>query len=59
MSIVRSFLTDQKGNIAIEYAVIVAMVSGLVIATVNNVGAKLAFQLAAAGRMTIVGAPSH
>ena len=53
----RGFFQDERGSAGLEYALIVAMVSGLIIAAVNNVGATVVVKLAAAGLTSIAGVP--
>ena len=54
---VRGFFQDGRGSVGLEYGMIVALVSGLVIISVNNVGPRVLIKLAATGLISLAGVP--
>jgi Flp pilus assembly pilin Flp len=45
-----SFMTDERGATAVEYSLILAMVAGATIASLNQIGVWLDLQIGAAVR---------
>ena len=54
---VRGFFQDDRGSVSLEYGMIVALVSGLVIISVNYVGPRVLINQAATGLMSLAGVP--